>query len=276
MYKNNQGAKVVVAIPVVNQVEYTIEAVKSLKMDQPFVTLIIDNGSTDGTEEWLKSMAGKPNFACIRYPKNLGCAAAWNEAIRIGLSTVGADYVFILNNDLLVKPETLDLMLKVLTWENVGLVSARDVSGELSRSLDIFDLPTPNTDKITETPDFSCFAVKRETIKKVGLFDEAFYPAYFEDNDFHYRLKLANLSGSCYHKATYFHYGSRTQTISPEFKAYLGARYVKNREYYVKKWGGEPGHETFDEAFNGHGPKTIELDDCGFDPEAILAGSPGK
>jgi len=270
MSGNKIKDRVLVAIPVINQLAYTKAAVKSLKMSQPFITLILDNGSTDGTEAWLKSMINTPDFACVRFPQNMGCSTSWNEAIRIGLCQFDCEYIFILNNDLLVKSDTLDLMLEVLKRPDVGLVSAKNVSGSLASPQDLFDLKTPDTAKVTETPDFSCFAVKRKTIEKVGLFDEAIYPAYFEDNDFHYRLKLEKLHGYCVHASVYFHYGSRTAKIDPDFKAYLDARYVKNREYFVRKWGGEPGKEKFTEPFDGNGPRSIDIDDCGYNPAEIL------
>ena len=35
-----------------------------------------------------------------------------------------------------------------------------------------------------------CIGFTRKTFDKVGMFDEQFYPGYYEDNDYGYRLKI--------------------------------------------------------------------------------------
>jgi hypothetical protein len=64
-----------------------------------FETIVVDNGSTDGSEEAIK--AAFPEVAFIQAGENLGYAEGNNVGIRYAMDK-GAAYVFILNNDTIV------------------------------------------------------------------------------------------------------------------------------------------------------------------------------
>ena len=262
--------KALIVIPTLNCLEYTKMTLNSLSLSVPFGVMVIDNGSVDGTREWLRANIKTPNFLLLETTKNLGASGSWNCGIRFGFEALRVDYIFILNNDILLLPQTLDLMLEVLKKSDVGLTSAFNVSDKMPDEKEFFKLKIPDDKTLTEAPDFSCFAINRRVIDKVGLFDEAFYPAYFEDNDYHYRMRLEGMKALKVHKALYFHFGSRTRIMDKEFKEYLDVRYAANREYYRSKWGGEPGQEKFKIPFNGNAPEIITLDNFGYDPENIL------
>ena len=101
-----------------------------------------------------------------------------------------------------------------------------------------------------EAPQFSCFGINRLCYEKIGPFDDQFYPAYYEDNDYHYRMRLGNLAAVCNLKNFYFHFGSRTKIINPAFKEFVDENYLRNRERYLSKWGGLPGEETYKTPFD--------------------------
>ena len=95
--------------------------------------------------------------------------------------------------------------------------------------------------------DWCVFILPKSTFTKVGKFDEAFYPAYYEDNDYHYRMQLKGLS---YFKIPFlnpFLYKS-SQTIdkAPELRKHI----EDNKQYFINKWGGEPSKEKFKKPFN--------------------------
>jgi hypothetical protein len=93
---------------------------------------------------------------------------------------------------------------------------------------------------------FACFLVRDTCVRKVGLFDETLSPdyMYFEDCDYHYRMRLASVSVtgiSCLH-----HWLAQSwEKKTPEQQAEHHVRFVAAQQNYVKKWGGEPGHERF-------------------------------
>src|SRR5436309_4726879 len=69
-----------------------------------FETVVVDNGSTDGSEEAIR--AAFPDITFIQTGENLGFAEGNNVGIRHAIEC-GADYVFVLNNDTTVDPNIL-------------------------------------------------------------------------------------------------------------------------------------------------------------------------
>ena len=82
----------------------------------------------------------------------------------------------------------------------------------------------------------------------VGGFDTTF-PAYFSDNDFYHRLDLAG-----YERIDtgieVGHIGSQTINSDPYLRFVNGVTFPLYRQYYIAKWGGEPGREIFRKPFN--------------------------
>jgi O-antigen biosynthesis protein len=177
-------------------------------------------------------------------------AGSWNQGVRFGLER-GYTHFLILNNDILVHPHAIDGMLKRVDQGGVALVAAVDISGELRAPTEIFNLPDKEPSE-SPHPNFSCFMITKDTIDQVGWFDEGFYPGYFEDNDYHHRIKriLGDQAAITITTAMFYHYGSRTQNQAIGKPIVPGPQFEANRAYYVKKWGGQPGQETFEHPFN--------------------------
>lgn len=105
---------------------------------------------------------------------------------------------------------------------------------------------------------FSFFAMRVwRAISIVGYFDEGFYPAYYEDNDYHYRMKLQGLDFICSDKELYElgvnGEGSQTlnSTMTPQYiKDCINAGFISNQYRYICKWGGMPDRERFKIPFN--------------------------
>jgi GT2 family glycosyltransferase len=94
---------------------------------------------------------------------------------------------------------------------------------------------------------FCVFLLKRFAFERVGRFDERFYPAYFEDNDYHRRMKLAGIKEAFVEDTGYEHVGSATlKSFSPEETQEHHRNFVRLRELYVLKWGGLPGAEIYE------------------------------
>lgn len=80
---------VAIVIPVLNQLAYTQGCVRCLQPDLAagVKVIVVDNGSTDGTREWLQNLsvsnglATQPTLTVIRNEQNRGCAPAWNQGV---------------------------------------------------------------------------------------------------------------------------------------------------------------------------------------------------
>jgi GT2 family glycosyltransferase len=155
---------------------------------------------------------------------NLGVAPGWNKLSRAAFS-VGCDAVIIANDDIILDPPTLPST--VLALQHADFVAC----------------PGQNM--------FSFFGMTRRLYEAVGEFDENFWPAYYEDNDYAYRMKLRGFATYTLAESGFFHQGSATiKNYTAEQTAAHHRNFSKNGAYYVSKWGGLPHYERYQTPFN--------------------------
>lgn len=99
------GTPVAVVIPVKDHLELTLSIVDQLHRQGGFTSLfVLDNGSTDGTAEWLADQAAAGRLdatdAC-----GLTLHQMWNAGIALARVRHPAPNVAILNNDLVLGPD---------------------------------------------------------------------------------------------------------------------------------------------------------------------------
>jgi GT2 family glycosyltransferase len=242
-----------IVIPCINLwSKYTRPCLDSILTIHWYRVVLVDNGSTDETRNEASKLVSA-TFHHRRYEYNFGISRSWNWGIIDGFEK-GADYVAVLNNDVLLHPDCLDRMVARMERNDLALVSALDVRGEVRGPEDVFQISSSAKIDVPESehPNFSAFLVSRRCWELVGEFDEAFCPAYFEDNDYHYRIVLAGLRAIVYPPAMFYHYGSRTQNEACGGPIVPGSRFEENHRYYLRKWGGPPGAEQFREPFGRH------------------------
>ena len=99
-------------------------------------------------------------------------------------------------------------------------------------------------------PMSSAFALNRACLESVGYFDENFHPAYFEDNDYHWRCRQKKVEVRPLVTAS-THVGSATIFGNPEYRARNKDTFEENKDYYRAKWGGTPGEERWSAPFMG-------------------------
>ena len=85
-----------VVIPVYNGEKYIKQAVDSVfAQEVPLELLVIDDGSTDKTEEVLSAYSGRKDFRYIKNEKNMGAAGSRNR----GVCEAGGKYIAFLDAD---------------------------------------------------------------------------------------------------------------------------------------------------------------------------------
>lgn len=181
----------------------------------------------------------------------------WNYAIERLTIREGYDAVVVMNDDVILRSDTGELMARALIefqhreWggPELLLVSARHAApSDAPTDEPSYPLLNAAEPRFQPGPDFACFCVDRRLLQIVGSFDENFNPAHFEDNDMHRRIQLAGYEGAAY--APYWHFLRSTIRTDPERRGVVqGGAFERCRDYYLRKWGGMPGAEIYSVPF---------------------------
>lgn len=152
--------------------------------------LVVDNGSVDGSREWLQNEY--PDVEVLVLPTNRGVAGACNAGIR----AAQAANVLLLNNDMLVMAGFLEPLRAGLDAETFAVVpkvlyrggvqSATTVSWIRGTIVLGWDTCPP---EVCREVFFGgeCALLDRQKFLDLGGFDELYSPIYFEDVDISYR-----------------------------------------------------------------------------------------
>ncbi len=113
-----EKSRVTVIIPNYNGLRFMDQCMDALEQQTytDFVVLIVDNGSSDGSAEYLRNLAeGRYHFPIrtILLRENTG----FSGAVNVGISAADTDYVVLLNNDTEAQPDYLRALVKVLDEE---------------------------------------------------------------------------------------------------------------------------------------------------------------
>jgi GT2 family glycosyltransferase len=162
------------------------------RLTQPQGVLVVDNGSTDGSEDEIRQR--RPGVRLLQTGANLGYAGGNNRGIREALAD-GATFVWILNNDARPHPDALSALLRTMLREpRVGILASvvrpRGVATALSGSK---HLVCEGCDEEFHEADMvmGCSLFFRsEVLRDVGLFDERYFH-YAEEQDLAMRVREA-------------------------------------------------------------------------------------
>lgn len=243
-----------VIMPILGAPEYTRAAIADvLAQNTPVKLLIINQGVDDAFREELERIADAHEdriFLWSHQPPLPSLAATWNTALDY-VWAVGGYLALVINNDVRLRPDTIDWLRKIGIWEKALFVSAVGVTAAQFNPADgliMCDDPDAEHPRLTKGgPDFSCFLISHECHSRYR-FDEGFIPAYCEDLDYHRRLLLDGQGHRIFSvNVPYLHYGAATlKTADPGQKAAIErAIGAGSRQHYQRKWGGPVNEETF-------------------------------
>ncbi|WP_448542182.1 glycosyltransferase family 2 protein [Roseiflexus sp.] len=173
----------------------------------PNTVVVVDNDSQDGTPDQVAALF--PTFLLIRNPRNLGFAGGMNIGIRALLDQdPSPDVIILLNQDTLVDPGWLGAIIAPFADPVVGAVGCkiRYPDGTIQHAGLTLDWPLAlprhvgrnepdqgqyDTPRDVNFITFAAVALRSEALQRIGLFDEGYNPAYFEDADLCVRLRRA-------------------------------------------------------------------------------------
>lgn len=215
--------KVTVVIPNFDGMKFLPECIESLRPENQramvdYEVLVIDNGSTDGSVEYLRSCGW---VRSIFLDSNTGFC----HAVNLGIKKSKSPYVILLNNDtkaytgfvqglysaISKRKKCFSVSAQMLMWDDEMLL---DDAGDLycclgwSRSR---GKGKPAEDFNKPCKVFSACGgaaiYRRSVFEKIGYFDELHF-AYLEDLDIGYRAKLFGYYNRYEPTARVLHYGS--------------------------------------------------------------------
>ena len=143
---------------------------------------VLDNGSTDGTPDYIRTHF--PEVHLVESAENLGFARGNNAGLRYALEQ-GYDFVYLLNQDAWILPDTLGKLVRAAEETPLaGIVSP--VQKAADGSLDVqFSRRVPSGEGVLEVPFVMAahWLITRKCLETVGLFAPIF-PFYGEDDNF--------------------------------------------------------------------------------------------
>lgn len=171
----------ILVMPVFNQLHVTkITCESLLQCTEDFVLIVVDDGCTDGTKDYILSLEGtlKDRLIYIANPENLGVNASWNVGLRKAM-TLPHDHICIINNDLHFTQNWAKPLISALDNDGYSLVSP--YSTEIVLPPDFPRGSTRHTNPVHIDILGACFMFKKSLIDQIGLFPEQMRH-YFGDN----------------------------------------------------------------------------------------------
>jgi len=245
-------------IPSMNKLYYTRRCLESMlnTVEVEIEIVVVDNGSTDGTAEYLlefrrqAATQGVPTTVLLN-DHNVGACTARNQAIAL---CHGSEVAF-LDNDIVLRDrrwlavlhETLyaDAQTALVTpkllfpfaphaIEHAGIaISPSGAIGYLGRGADRED-PQFNVRRELQGSASACVLVKRAVLDEVGGFDEIFNPVQFEDLDLFYRMKAHGYKLVYEPAVEMYHFENVTTDNSPQVN--FKYQTIKNGMEFKRRW----------------------------------------
>jgi len=211
--------------------------------DENTFVYLADNGSDDGSYEWVKE--NHTNVKLIRLSENHGFAEGYNLALK----QIDAEFYVLLNSDIEVRSGWLSPMIKYLK-DNPDVAACQpkilsynakeyfEYAGAAGGFIDKFGYPfcrgriLNHTEKDTGQYDDqadifwstgACMAVRAEAWNKCGGFDPAFF-AHMEEIDLCWRFQNAGYRVAYIPQTSVYHVGGGTLSYDSPFKTYLNFR----------------------------------------------------
>ncbi len=208
--------------------EPCLQSLFQLTVRYTFEVVVVDNGSTDGSQEMVASRF--PQVQIIQNDRNVGLGRASNQ----GIEATRAPFVLLLNNDTVVNGESLD---RLIDWM-AATPDAGAAGGTLLNSDGSFQAaygkfptlaeefliatglgemfwegyPSHRTGKGARKVDWlssACLVLRRTALAQVGLLDEHYF-IYGDETDLQYRLVKGGWSVYYLPQATTIHFGGRS------------------------------------------------------------------
>lgn len=244
MGKNNP--KISIIIPNWNGKHFLKNCLESLKKQtfQDFETIIIDNGSSDGSVEYIKNYY--PEVIIEQFSENKGFSIAINKGIELS----NGNYIFLLNNDTEVEKRCLQVLNRILDKrKDIGFCATKMLyfydRNKINDCGDVFSIYgiahqggkgenngwKYNKEELVFGACAGAAIYQKEVFNKIGTLDDIFF-AYLEDIDLSFRAQLFGFKCLYIPEAIVYHIDGGTSKKIDNFSRFLTLR---NSLYVITK-----------------------------------------
>ena len=248
--------QVTLVIPSSNNLRHLKNAYQSIKMHAQHCKIVmLDDGSTDGTTEWLAGLSDDNITAIYRSSERVGHTVLYDKGIELAQTEV----VGIMHADMILGPYYLENMLKHLQKETVVCATRvepplhpagkekiiRDFGTDFDNlNLDAFEayvLEAQHEYKdLTTNGMFAPWIIYKEDFVAMGGHDRLFAPFPYEDSDIFQRWMLHGYELIQSRDAFVYHLTCRghrwTEEIGKDDDYFKNAS-AKAARNYIRKWG---------------------------------------
>ncbi len=221
-----------VIMPVHTGPAMTRRAVESVFAQDIPVTLILEDNGSEDCSAYLRSTVHR-GAMLLSYHPAIGLHRAWNAALDIAFSSLGAQHALVVNNDVELSPWTYRMLLE----DGGPFVTAVSTNGKLPDKIPTDIVRRPH-------PDFSCFLIRRETYETIGPFSELFH-IYCGDADYHLRMHAEGIEAYCLNVPFYHECSGTLKAVSNSRRDAICKRADADRALFEGKWGCKVGSPEY-------------------------------
>jgi GT2 family glycosyltransferase len=235
------AGKVAIVILNWNQWEITAQCLHSIaKLDYPdFGVILVDNASDSPAPAEITAIL--PDTVLIRNPANFGFGKGNNPGIRQAMDS-GAEFVWLLNNDTVVMPDTLRRLIDKISESEKNGAAGTEILDFDHKTVLVWGGGKVNMRRFytcnlraanpSVRPDYLTAAsllLRTEALKETGLFDENFF-MYWEDVDLCFRLKQNGWTLAVADGAKILHLeGCSSESVAKDYYAFRSVIYFASK-----------------------------------------------
>jgi GT2 family glycosyltransferase len=209
----------------------------------PAKILIIDNASTDGTDQMLinNKWDCHDRIIIVHLPNNIGGAGGFSRGIELAIE-MGADFMWIMDDDAIPEPESLEVLLQhvssrnsiygslatdgdVLSWPLTHRNKTRHEKGQLNNITDVHNFME------VEFLPFIGILISKVIVERIGLPDSGYFLAA-DDVEYCLRARKAGFKIIIIAKSRIHHPAAKLYFLRLPFKTFTCLKLSPWKRYY--------------------------------------------
>lgn len=202
--KTNKELSVIAVVVTYNRLSLLTACLQSLRTNSPQAIIVVDNGCTDGTGEWLNTQSDLH----VIHQQNVGGSGGFHRGMSEAIQ-MGADWIWCMDDDVKPHPDCLSHLLPYTSSSGAGILAPRRLmEGKVfTNDFRRYNLRNPFASmyqdrlkgKHVDCPTtivgtaFEGLFVSRQIVEQIGLPNKDLF-IFCDDTDFCLRAHLAGFS----------------------------------------------------------------------------------